>query len=48
MMNRYLGMVLVRDHDKTLVIEAFTAHRVKYVIDETERREFLTAIKMLE
>ena len=36
MMNRHVNMVLVRDHYKQLVIEAFTNHRYKYGVDDNK------------
>jgi hypothetical protein len=48
MMNRFVDMVLVRDHYKQLVIEAFSNHRSKYGVDDTKIREYLTTIRMMD
>ncbi len=42
MMNRHvLVRVLVRDHYKQLVIEAFTNHRYKYGVDDNKITEYI-------
>ncbi len=37
MMNRFVDIVLVRDHYKPIVIEAFSDHRAKYGVDDTKK-----------
>jgi len=48
MMNRRVNMVLVRDHFKQAVIEAFTAHRYKYGVDDTKIREYITTTRAMD
>ena len=48
MMNRHVNIVLVRDHFKQLVIEAFTHHRYKYGVDDDKIREYITTIRTME
>jgi hypothetical protein len=48
MMNRRVNMVLVRDHFKQTVIEAFTEHRYKYGVDDDKIREYITTIRTIE
>jgi len=48
MMNRRVNMVLVRDHFKQAVIEAFTEHRYKYGVDDTKIREYITTTRAMD
>ena len=48
MMNRFVDLVLVRDHYKQLVIEAFSDHRAKYGVDDAKIREYLTTLRMMD
>ncbi len=38
MMNRFVDMVLAKDHYQPLVIEAFSDHRAKYGVDDTKNK----------
>ncbi len=48
MMNRFVDLVVVRDHYKQSVIEAFTDHRAKYGVDDKKIRENLTILRMMD
>ena len=48
MMNRFVDLVLVRDHYKQLVIDAFSDHRAKYGVDDAKIKEYLSIIKIME
>ena len=48
MMNRFVDLVLVRDHYKQSVIEAFSDHRAKYGVDDAKIKEYLSIIKIME
>jgi hypothetical protein len=48
MMNRFVDLVLVRDHYRQLVIDAFSDHRAKYGVDDAKIKEYLSIIKIME